>query len=235
MVVGTSPKSFGTAAAGVRRSGQSAKFGLNARHLGTTRAGFVLLRRSGGRFPGDPPASGRSRGSRPRLPGFTTVLNERHVDALTGQVRGRLIEGCDVGIDQQVDADDPRPCPWSVAECSELVGVIVSTTVAGERCDGVAELWRLMVSPWAHRFHCSRASTWRRRSGTSSRVQYGTNPSRSGSKISDLEQVQRLVISFNVRAVEMPRMYWRCPTALSSAASSGGVHQRADHGHAGCR
>ncbi len=41
---------------------------------------------------------------------------------------------------RQVDASVVGPVVCRLAECSELVGVLVSATVAGELCDGVAEL-----------------------------------------------------------------------------------------------
>ena len=41
---------------------------------------------------------------------------------------------------RQVDASVVGPIECRLAECSELVGVLVSATVAGELCDGVAEL-----------------------------------------------------------------------------------------------
>ena len=109
--------------------------------LGTTRADFVRLRRSASPVFRHSPASGRSGDPRPLALGSRATGSSCRLAALTGQVRVRLVRGfgC-VAPGRQVDASVVGPIVCRLAECSELVGVLVSATVAGELCDGVAEL-----------------------------------------------------------------------------------------------
>ena len=135
-------------------------------HLGTTGADFVRLRRSASpvfrlhRLRDDP-------GTGDRLLSVASDRIESPLAALTGRVRGRLVRGfgCVARVvGRSMPASSAQSCAawpsarnWSV--CSSRRLWLVSCSTVSPSC------WTLMVSPRAHRFHSSRASTCRRRTG----------------------------------------------------------------------